>query len=405
MGRAVAAVLAAALLILSGLAAGLVYWLGVDQPRPVLLIQHQDGNLILADAAGDLRPLTTDADGRGRIYAFPVPAPDGRAVAYVETLHGTSDVTSSVIVQRLRGGRAAVYDSRTSRPFYLYWSPDSRQLAFLSGDPDGMVLRTVNTLGKPAPRQVIPGQPSYFAWTPDSRRLLLHTGDVAPRASISIWSFQDTQPRPWAAQPALFRAPAWLDDGRTVVAAVIENETAVLARFSADGNIQQRLASAHVGMVFTPSPDGKTVSYVPLEPRSIGNLHLVNVDGTDHREFETGAVFTFLWSPDGARIAYITAAEGGTRSVFAVQQQAPRLTWHVLDVASGEMRALQTFEPSAEFLNLLPFFDQYALSLRLWDKAGKRLVYADADGVWTLDAATGATRKVDQGVLGMWIER
>ena len=406
MRRAVLAVLGLVLLVVTGIGGGLAWWLRRDGPRPELLIQRADGNLALVAPDGQTRTLTSDSDGRLKLYAHPVPSPDGRGVAYVETVHGTNAVTSSLVVHRLRGERRTVFESVESRPFYLHWSPDGAQIAFLASDPDGMVLRSVNTVGRPVAQHVVLGDPSYFSWTPDGQRLLLHTGGSAPAGSLSVWSLGDTEPRKLAAEPALFQAPAWLDNGQVAVAAVPGGEGVALARLATDGTTQQQVASSDGGMIFVVAPDGGTIGYLTLSNGILGRLRLVGADGTGDREIAHGPVLTFLWSPDGKRIAYLTAADADdARPVAWRAQIGLRLTWNVHDLASGETRALGTFEPSDEFINVLPFFDQYAQSIRLWDTAGKRLVYADQKGVWTLDVDTGEASKAGEGVMGMWLER
>lgn len=406
MRRAVVATITLSGMILGIVAAGLGWWIARGSTEPVVLIQQADGNLLLADGRDRLRPLTHDADGARQSYAFPVPAPDGRSVAYVSTVHGSGVVTSSLIVEELRSDRRTIFQSTSDRPFYLHWSPDSQQIAFLASNGHGMILRTVNTAGEPAARVVTPGEPSYFAWTPDSRRLLLHTGGDPPDGSLAVFALGDSAPRKWKTAPGSFRAPAWLDDGHTAVAVVAADGGPALARVRDDGTVIQRLVTAERGMVFVVAPAGKQLAYVPLEPRRFGNLHIVALDGSRERELGTGPALTALWSPDGTRIAYITFADDGdTQAISTRAQAAPKLAWHVLDVASGRSTRLATFVPSAEFFNLLPFFDQYAQSIRLWDKMSRRLMYADERGVWTLDVKTGEAHRLASGVLGMWIER
>ena len=406
MRRVVLIVLGAMLLILGSLAGGTVWWLGRSGPPPELLIQQADGNLLLVSLPDQLRPLITDADGVQWRYAFPVPSPDGRMIAYVDTLQGAPGVTT-LVMHRIRGDRRVLFESADSQPFYLYWSPDSRQIAFLSGDQQqGMVLRTVNVLGKPAPQQVITGQASYFAWTPDSKRLLLHTGGDAPEGTLGTWTAGDAQPHIWELRPSMFQAPAWNDDGGSAIAAIVDGSSATLARLDPEGKVQQKLASARSGMLFVVAPSGKQVAYLPMSLGTVGNLHIINVDGTNDREVTSSPVITFWWSPDGARIAYLTSAQNdGTSAIGLRSQPEVLLAWHVLDVASGTSRTLRSFTPSAAFLNLLPFFDQYAHSIRMWDKGGRRLVYADQEGVWTLDVTSGTATRIGDGILGMWIER
>lgn len=406
MRRVVVIILLLVILMLGGIAGGVVWWLDRAGPAPEMLIQQADGNLVLLTEPGQSRPLTTDADGRRRIFAFPVPSPDGRTIAYVDTLHGTDGVTTSLVAHTVRGARRVLFESDESQPFYLYWSPDSRHIAFLTGAQQGMFLRAVNVLGQPAPQQVIAGQPSYFAWTPDSAGLLLHTGGSAPAGTLGTWRLGDSEPQTWEPRPSMFQAPAWIDEGRSAIAAITDGSNAALARLTAQGAIEQKLVPARSGMLFVVAPTGKEVAYLPLTLGDPGNLHIVGVDGTADREVTSTPALTFWWSPDGSHIAYLTVGQADDANAIALTTQDQiELTWHVLDVASGTRRTLTTFTPSEEFLNLLPYFDQYAQSIRLWDKTGRRLVYADRDGVWTVDTTNGVKSRAGDGILGMWIQR
>jgi dipeptidyl aminopeptidase/acylaminoacyl peptidase len=65
------------------------------------------------------------------------------------------------------------------------------------------------------------------------------------------------------------------------------------------------------------SPDGSRIAYVRVShdimtDRVRRNLWLVNVDGTDNRPLLSGArsYMSPRWSPDGRRLAYVSAAEG-----------------------------------------------------------------------------------------------
>ena len=405
MRRAVVSILLIVLIIMSAAAGGVIWWLGRVAPGAELLIHRDNGNLLLVTRHGDARPLTTDADGRRRFYAYPVPSPDGRSIAYVQTVHNMEEVASALVVHRLSGSRRTIFESYESRPFYLHWSPDSRHLAFLASNAIGMALHNVNTIGDPVAQRIVPGQPSYFSWTPDGRRLLLHTGGSAPGGSISLWELGDAKPQELALAPALFQAPAWIDNGQAAIAVVRDDENVTLVRLNQQGAIQRRLATAEAGMLFVTAPSGKEVAYMRVDRRNCGALRIVGTDGVGDREVTTDPVGAFFWSPDGTRIAFLAEPADGIQTAAVRAEQELTLAWHVLDVASGTITRLNTFAPSNEFLNLVPFFDQYAQSIRLWDKVGRRLVYADDAGVWTVDVLTGATVKVADGVMGMWIER
>ncbi len=65
------------------------------------------------------------------------------------------------------------------------------------------------------------------------------------------------------------------------------------------------------------SPDGKKIIYVRqfaevMTDRNLSNLWIINFDGSDHRPLTTGnrSDLSPRWSPDGARIAFISDQEG-----------------------------------------------------------------------------------------------
>ncbi len=384
---------------------------------PTILLEQGDGNLALVDTQGAVKPLTTDADGTKLSYSFAVPAPDGSLIAYVETLHSSQAMTSSLVVQQVAGARHTIFGSQQLQPFYLHWSPDSKQIAFLSSTSDDMLLQTVGVDGKPA-QPVTLGQPSYFAWTPDSHRLLLHTRGEAPAGSLSVWSLGDRQPTPLRPTPASFRAPVWLPDGQSALVTIQDGNDVALARVGADGIVEERLARTKAGMVFVLAPNGKQVAYSEVTSNGASPVHLIDSDGHNDHIVSKHDAISFWWSPTSDQLAYLTIVNSGDpqgdgpaaqdtviEPVSLRQKATLRLRWNIYNAGNGSSRALQSFVPSSEFLNLLPYFDQYAQSIRLWDQRGRHLIYADEQGVWSLDVASGTPAKVGAGVLGVWMDR
>ena len=80
----------------------------------------------------------------------------------------------------------------------------------------------------------------------------------------------------------------------------------------------------------------------------------------------------------------------------------------VVEVESGQVRTLSSFRPSDVFLNqFLPFFDQYALSHRIWSPVSDALVLPMVDdrgqsGVYVVSLEGGAPLRIADGVMGVW---
>jgi Tol biopolymer transport system component len=372
---------------------------------PIVVLQN-DGNLVLANLEGHTQPLTSAADRPGTVYLYPAPAPDGNSVASVEVAHGDTTATTSLVVHSLGGQRKVLFSEPGSIPFYLSWSPDSRRIAFLVGSAGGFTLHGVDVSDQPSARRITPGEPSYFAWSPDSQRLLLHTGGAAPNGKLQIYDWGAEQPQPLGLEPTLFQTPVWLQNGQQAVAGIRQNGTTSLSTIDASGAVVGQIAEVSPATVFVMSPDTRHLAYIAFAGPNAGQLHLVRADGTNDHQVGDEPVVTGFWSPTSELLAFISiSGAGGTQPAALDQQQTARLRWNTLDLRDGSVRSFEPFEPSAEFLYLLPYFDQYAQSIRLWNRTGTQLLYATTDGVQMLDVYSGQTTRVGQGVLGLWLER
>lgn len=79
-------------------------------------------------------------------------------------------------------------------------------------------------------------------------------------------------------------------------------------------------------------------------------------------------------------------------------------------MASGRQQPLLSFSPSPIFLSqFIPFFDQYALSHRLWSPASDAIVLPMVDGdgnsgIYVVSAGSGEATRVADGTMafGIW---
>lgn len=388
-----------------------------------------DGNIYTIDRLGeDRRGLTQDAEiptrSGGRLYRFPTWSPDNRQIAFVGVeVDPAQPPTNTLYAASATGDEPkALFSSQDSSPFYLYWAPDARRLAFLANEDDSLALRLAALDGEE--RVLDGGSPFYFTWSPDSRSLITHVGGSQPAGRIGRLELDGDQPETVLDSPATFLAPAWSPtDDAVLFAAELDEDGSALYLADKRGKPQQALVRYNGAISFAWSPRGDQVAYIVTnQPRpaglgqfAFGQVEVVERNSENARVVSTEEAIAFFWAPDGQKIAYLSAASDEpqlqgrlTPIATARQQNQFRLWWRVVDLRTGEDIPLANFAPAPGFLSLIPFFDQYAQSLSLWSPDSTAVVYsaqsgADSAEVWMV-AVDGQTspKRIADGDLPVW---
>lgn len=168
------------------------------------------------------------------------------------------------------------------------------------------------------------------------------------------------------------------------------------------------------------SPDDKHLAYLQIEPGNrppFGTAYVVGTDGTGNKKLTDWPVGSMYWSPDGRKLAILTLTQGGSDGSSAKAgglavplPQGLQFRWWVYDLATGELEPLISFIPTPAFLQTVPYFDQYHLSLTFWSPDSRYLVITKDDPntsnqgtVWVVDT-TGEEEPqvVGQGRLAVW---
>ena len=345
------------------------------------------------------------------MYGFPTWSPDGRRIA--ATLTAANEISILVIdAQRAEQGLAVtpttIFHSTSVAPFYLFWTPDGRDVSFLASEGDILTLRTAASDGTGAltgageGTVVRTGNPFYFDWIARDR-LVAHigTGSTAFLGEIG----RDGKPTgPSVPTPGTFRAPVASRNGQSI--AFVRGGDSTPAEVVVSGHDG---ANEHSMPVFGPAsvdfdPSGRMLASLgPTQPVStdiqipLGPVRLMDVATGRVRSLLDGTVVSFWWSPDGKTIAALriqpaTTAEPGSSpepSIIptaaspspSVPANEVRLVF--VDVASGNIESQQLVSPASRFVDqLLTYFDQYALSSQIWspDSTSILLPETDADG-------------------------
>lgn len=395
-----------AVIVLVLLGSGIFAWQRQQQPSATIqraVVVDGSGNLNVVGLDGSHTILTTEASD-GLQYLQPTPAPNSKQIVYIAAQLSRT----RLIVQNLDGTQPkVVFESADLRPFYLYWSPDSKYVAFLASDST-MHLMLVPADGSEAAFEVREGQPSYFAWTTDSQQLLLHTGGVAPRGSHALYDLATRKLTVLAERAGDFQAPAWNNDASARYVVMTDGTYNRLVRVAGD---ERRELSERTpdSLVFVLSPDRKQIAYMTSNSRTRSALMIADDVTGKHYALPIDAPIAFFWSPDSRNIAALMLearprGPSGDAGVVPVQHTALTLHWEVISVADSAIARSPTFNPSETFITLLPFFDQYAASLQFWSNDNQHLIYGTNDGVQTWNIITNEIRTISQGTHGVWVD-
>jgi TolB protein len=378
------------------------------------------------DRGGSLVPHPVD----GVQFVFPAWSPDGTRVAAI----GAATSDGGVYVFQARGeGNAdptaataplALYRSPDHPPFYLYWTPDSRQVTFLTTEPVGLAMRVAPADASAAAAVVREGAPLYWDWI-EPARVLMNVGAGSPDAFLGEVGLDGAAGTPAAAAPGIFRSPVVTHDGTHrayVIATGAGSESIVIE--SRDGADRHEIPVAGMAAIgFAPS--GASLAFIaPERPGSplalpIGPLRLVEVATGSDRTLAEGSIVAFFWSPDGRTIATLRIPGPDDDELASVGAAVPKpvfrpaatpsgydLRLAFIDVATGTVRSSRDVRVSELFgLQVLPFFDQYALSHRFWspDSSAILLPLVREDGVVgivVLPADGSEERRIAEGEMG-----
>ena len=418
--------------------------------------------IVFINPDGELETISPDGSGRrrltsgGLIFQFPAWSPNSRYIAAL----GLSSTHAGVFLvedapDALSRSPQPIYESNRNIPIYAYWSPDGQHISFITNrlaeNALGLHVVSLNDTLLNGPTDIVGdnpiavGQPCFWDWSADGRRILLHIGSTnEDDAQLKfIDPFKPHQRRRSIARPGFFQAPGIARSGQFWAFGQVD-QTGKLQLVVDGHDVPSRLVIPHQGLAaMSWSPTSAQLAYIsPTEPLQTyyGPLRLLDVSTAKVRMLADDVVIAFFWSPDGRWIAYFTianAAEYLHERIFPNPDIAARaggfliedpssesadegdddqtslLNLWAVDVESGEAHLITTFMPARSFDSLLlPFFDQYALSHRIWSPNSDAVVLpiaesdetADIAGIYIVPIArrSGPPRRIAEGAIAFW---
>ncbi len=381
------------------------------------------GRIAFIDPSGRLATVHPDGSGLelltevGRRFQFPAWSPDGDKIAAIgiEQGIGTVEVFSLAGEEPLE-----LYRSLPQPPFYLYWSPDSQTVSFLANHPTNVIGLHLVSLSEGSDRVLLTGSPFYWNWAADSDSMLVHIGPPGSGSRLGFTEAGDDTLVENLDTPGFFQAPVISASGHYVAFANVGSGGArsVILRSRSGGAgepVERELR--HQGLTalaFSPTEDLLALMRPPqAAPFSFGPIQILDAESGRLEPLVDDVAFAFFWSPDGRFIAYLTPFDSSGQqaslgdSQLVSLQPARRFSLKVAEVASGDIRELAVVIPSPMFLRqFLPFFDQYALSHRLWSPDSDALVIPLLDSQGrsqiTIISLDGSQQVVAEGDTPFW---
>lgn len=395
-----------------------------------IAVINDDGQLeTMAPDGSDRRVLTLASDGAS--FQFPAWAPDSRRVAII----GSRPVGSGIYVldDAARTGALndhQIYFSADRAPFYLFWAPDGGRLAFLADHPlRTMSLNVVAGDGTDDSRLLATGAPFYWDWSEDGQRLLIHSGGDRSGDTLSLIDLDGATQADNLAIPGHFQAPGIGRDGRYWAFAeqVDGGLSALVVINTATGERTTYDQGGSMAISWSPERDQIAFTRGAIDGHPFwGPLQLLDVETGEVRMLSSQMVLAFFWSPDGRSIAFITLGrdnDGDSVNVSAPRavssmagrvgslpvQQFSRgfLTLSVVEADTGRGLRLMDFEPTVGYLSqFLPFFDQYALSHRIWSPDSSAIVLPvredGGNAILVVPAEGGRSFRLSDGEIAFW---
>ncbi len=396
---------------------GLIAYIGADWN---IYTSDQAGKHLTAYTNDAVIP--TDASQPYHYYVYPTWSPDSGSLGFVGVSGKGNTTSADVYITNVTEDAKKVFTSSTQHPFYLYWSPDNTNLAFLTSTANGqsMVLQSISAESKDS-TIIDTGAPYYWSWAPDGKTMIVHTGSsqsAAPEHLAFLTVDSEITEDGIESVPASFQAPAWSPDGGHILLTRLNDQKKKeIIVTNGRGKFEKVIGTFDLNTAFAWSNKSDKVAYIEgkesLGAGTLGTLHVIDL-ATSKDLFKDDNVLAFFWSPDGEKIAYFipklddsSSQQGQSDSTGQAQQQLV-LQLKMLDVKTGESKELFTFRPTDQFAGILPYFDQYDQSVTIWSPDNNNLVlsFLATDGTpgIAVVAASGQLepRVLTQGYLAFW---
>jgi dipeptidyl aminopeptidase/acylaminoacyl peptidase len=319
-------------------------------------------------ASASKKPLTPEAGLKLRTISDLEFSPDGSRLAFVVTEPAKGENRAQHIwMYEKSSGSLRQFTFSAKSETSPRWSPDSRQLAFLSNRGEQQQIYLIRTDGGEA-SELTTGKRSVrsFEWSPDGKQIAFLAPDAKTEAEekkdkdkddARVADKDEKHPRLWLAsaaggEPKAVTSPqwqiselAWLPSGDRIIVRATdhpesdEDTDRILSVSLSDGSLHPLMAPKGPFRQVRVSPDGKSVAYVGCrddgpEPHDLMLLDLAQPAARNLTAASLDrAVIQYRWQRDGS--IFLVAASGFSQSMVRFTSDGSRKDLPIADVFPG----------------------------------------------------------------------
>jgi len=324
-----------------------------------LLVAETRGSIALLNGGGDSSAARTELAPKGW---WPTWGASGRIAYSVVSAGAPTGSSTALKVVALDGGEPI--DLIRSEPaaliaahlaHYSLWDTTGGRLCYAAPD-NGELGFSVWDAATNTSSEVARGGPLFPAWQPNGDLLAVHQG-----TALRVFDAKLGGPPMVVSDDATgFRTPAFSSDGHYLCYTVAGASGVEVMCASPDGRDARGLGRMPGGVALGFRPGTNELGLgVTTSPGSgmFDGLFLMDLEtGNVARRVTRGPFSASWWAPSGEMVALLVPTQSGDG----------RFQLRVVEVDGAPVATGEAFVPSQDFRTLSGFYDQYALSHRLW---------------------------------------
>jgi Tol biopolymer transport system component len=240
-----------------------------------------------------------------------LPSPIGGVMAFSSIREGTSG--ADIFIMNTDGSNLLQMTNASGDDFPLDWSPDGKQLLFMSSRDGHFEIYVVNEDGSSVQQLTSSNRNNMFAdWSPDGSKIAFQSGNAnGSDFEIFIMNSDGTDQQQLTNAGNNNCNPDWSPDGSQIAFDSDRGGSNNIYVMKADGsNVQQLTSNLAAGGGMDPdwSPDGKQIVFSGNDT----GLYMMDANGGNiiNLPIGSGDAFSSAWSPDGSQIAFYSYRPG-----------------------------------------------------------------------------------------------